>query len=170
MIQSRSNPLKKGRMSEQPSPVVGLVTQKARIHTELQTEQSALFCLQNPKSCFLVIVLLEASIFLCISEDCDFQSSLGKDGVGMEKQVVVHCGLADLSLWTALYRQSAGHSVFWADSRSWIPLVCFVRESVSSYPTGSNIWTTMSHRNIAEQGKKKHWGYPGCGHANLASS
>lgn len=100
MSQSRFNPLKKGRMSGHPSPIVGLVTQKARIHTELQIEQSALFCLQNPISCFLVIVLLEASIFLCISEDCDFQSSLGKDGVGMEKQVVVHCGLADLSLWT----------------------------------------------------------------------
>lgn len=98
MSQSRFNPLKKGRMSGHPSPIVGLVTQKARIHTELQIEQSALFCLQNPISCFLVIVLLEASIFLCISEDCDFQSSLGKDGVGMEKQVVVHCGLADLSL------------------------------------------------------------------------
>lgn len=98
MIQSRSNHVEKGRMSDHPSPIVSLLTQKARIHTELQTEPSTFFCLQNPKSFFLVIILLEASIFLCMSEDSNFQSSLGKDRVGMEKQVVVHCALADLSV------------------------------------------------------------------------
>ena len=47
MIKSRSNHVEKGRMSEHPSPIVNLLTQKARIHTELQTELSTFFCLQK---------------------------------------------------------------------------------------------------------------------------
>lgn len=63
------------------------------------SKKLTLFCLQNLKSWFLVIALLEGIIFLYVSGDCNFQNSVGKCGVRMERQEVVHCTLADLSLW-----------------------------------------------------------------------
>lgn len=96
-------------------------------------QQLDLFYLQYPKSCFLVTALLEAIKYLCVSGHCNFQTAVGTDEVGMERQV--HCALADLSLWI-VYRQGAGHSVCWAIAdHEFIGLVC---QRIYSCPSGSD--------------------------------
>lgn len=83
IIQSRSIHLKEDREVEPPFPTVSLLTQDARLHAELQTEQLApLWC----HTLLFGMVMLQAIIFLCVSGDCNFQNLVGKNEVGVESR------------------------------------------------------------------------------------
>lgn len=138
MIRSRSTPSKE---SEHPSGSLSiplpLLACWLRKPGSIQSckQQLDLFYLQFPQSCPLVTALLEAIKYLCVSGDCNFRTAVETDEVGMEGQVVVHCALADLSLWI-VYRQGAGHSVCWAIAdHEFIGWVC---QRICSCPSGSD--------------------------------
>lgn len=138
MIRSRSTPSKE---SEHPLGIWASLSHCWLANSESQGPYRAansnwtFFYLQYPQSCFLFTALLEAIKYLCVSGDRNFQTTVGTDEVGMEGQVVVHCALADLSLWI-VYRQGAGHSVCWAIAdHEFIGLVC---QRICSCPSGSD--------------------------------
>lgn len=75
---------------------------------------------------------LEDIIFLCVSQDCNPQSSTGKDAVGREPQIVVivawqlcPCNSPQAACWARLLLSESG---------SWVPLVWFLRASVMPPP------------------------------------
>lgn len=150
MIQSRSTSPKDGRKSEHPSPTVGLLTQKARLHTELWTDQLALFCLQNPQPCFLVIALLEAIKYLCVIWRLQLPKFSGGGWSGDEE-----AGSNPLcpGRFVPINSLKAEH---WSQcllnySRSWVPLVCLSENQFLS------LRTTMFYCKRTEPCKKKHW-------------